>query len=245
MWSETLPYRKYREHYAPKFFPAAATALNAEKHHRLLDVACGTGTLAFGLAPYVGSVAGLDNEEPMLDAARAESKRRDIDAQLVCAGIEAAPASLGIFDIVTMGKAHWYLPQKETWKKLDELLGPGGRILICYTSTHDGLSGRWAHIFRHVRKDGYRLTRPRITPAQFMAGSGFVLDNSFRALGRHQISMKELLLRVLAFPGSTPKALGAQKNAYLTKIRNALAPHAVGGKFTEVIQSTGDVFVRR
>ena len=239
MWSETLPYRKYREHYAPKFFSAAARALNAERHHRLLDVACGTGTLALGLAPYVGAIAGLDNEEPMLKAARAEADRQNVQMHFVRSSIETAPANLGIFDIVTIGKAHWYLPQKETWQKLD------GRILICYTSTHDGLSGRWAQIYRRVRNDGYRLERSRITPAEFMAGSGFTVDKRIYARDRRQISMKELLMRALAFPGSTPEALGSQKNAYLAKIRNALVPHSVGGTFTEVIQSFGVVFVRR
>ena len=180
----------------------------------------------------------------MLEVARSEAKRRNVPMRLVCAGIESAPADLGKFDIVTIGKAHWYLPREVTWQKLHNHVRPNGRVLICYTSTHDGLSGRWAQIYRLVRNDEYRLERSRITPIQFMAGSGFALENDFYAVKKRVVSIDELLLRALAFPGSTPEQLGSRKKAYLSKIRSAIAPFAVDGNFPEVVATFASVFVR-
>jgi SAM-dependent methyltransferase len=52
--------------YARGFFPAAAKAAALSRDSFVLDLACGTGELAVGLAPYCGAVLGIDRSKEML-----------------------------------------------------------------------------------------------------------------------------------------------------------------------------------
>ena len=109
---------------------------------RALDLCCGTGDLALGLARHGMSVAGLDFSERMLEVA--ETRSSGIRTQDAGALLHAAPALHFVrgdaqripffdnsFDIVTVGYglrnlASWEMGLRE----MQRVAKPGGRLVV-------------------------------------------------------------------------------------------------------------------
>jgi demethylmenaquinone methyltransferase/2-methoxy-6-polyprenyl-1,4-benzoquinol methylase/phosphoethanolamine N-methyltransferase len=100
----------------------------------VLDVGCGTGTLAIAIRPRVGAgeVHGIDTSPEMIDTAqkKAAKTRSDIDFQVAL--IEAIPFPDGSFDVVTSSLMLHHLPddlKRKGFAEIRRVLKPGGRFL--------------------------------------------------------------------------------------------------------------------
>jgi SAM-dependent methyltransferase len=95
---------------------------------RALDLGCGPGKLAIGLADDFAEVVGVDPSAGMIAIARAAGARRP-NIQWVLSTMEDAPLQ-GRFDIATAGASiHWMEPSI-VFPKLARLLQPAGRVVI-------------------------------------------------------------------------------------------------------------------
>jgi ubiquinone/menaquinone biosynthesis C-methylase UbiE len=237
-------YWQYREPYLPKFFSVAAEEMGLSHGHRLLDLGCGGGAVAFGFAPFVGSTIGVDIDEHALAVARTEAERRNLKIDFIHGGPEDLADDLAPIDVVTIGRALAYLPREATLARFDRLISPGGHVLICETTTHDGLSGPWAVAYRLTRRR-WTQDRPRFPrPQVFMEGSPFVFKRVVGARRSRQVSVEELVLRAVAFPLTTPEILGPRTDEFMQGVRAAISRDAVDGVLTEVIQTNGSIFQR-
>jgi demethylmenaquinone methyltransferase / 2-methoxy-6-polyprenyl-1,4-benzoquinol methylase len=99
---------------------------------RILDVATGTGMVAFGLAERGAEVIGLDQSEAMLGGARARLQRAPELAgrlSLVIGEAEALPYADGEFDALSFTYLLRYVDHRAaTMRELARVLKPGGRI---------------------------------------------------------------------------------------------------------------------
>lgn len=104
---------------------------------RVADLGCGTGTVAEALAPFVGSIVGVDASPPMLELAR--MRLRDFDnVELRVGDLESLPIEDDSADIVTMILVLHHLEQPGTAiREAARCLRPGGRILIVDMLPHD------------------------------------------------------------------------------------------------------------
>lgn len=93
---------------------------------RVLDLACGTGDIAFALADRGARVTGLDVTHRMLQLARA--KRRT--ARVVTADMMALPFLSNQFDVVTTGYGIRNVPEiVPALAEIHRVLAPGGVLL--------------------------------------------------------------------------------------------------------------------
>lgn len=95
---------------------------------RALDVGCGTGALAYALAPLVGDVVGIDASAEYVAAARG-------DAPDGCTFVEGDAAALpfpyGDFDLVGCVRVLHHVRRPEVVvSELARVTRPGGRILL-------------------------------------------------------------------------------------------------------------------
>ena len=94
-----------------------------------LDLATGTGDIAFGLANRGATVIGLDVTARMIELARAKAGDRR-DARFVVGDMLALPFPASSFDIVTIGYGLRNVPDLETAiAELFRVVKPGGRVL--------------------------------------------------------------------------------------------------------------------
>jgi demethylmenaquinone methyltransferase/2-methoxy-6-polyprenyl-1,4-benzoquinol methylase/phosphoethanolamine N-methyltransferase len=107
----------------------------------VLDVGCGTGTLAIAIKPRVGvgEVRGIDASPEMIEVAKEKAVKAGSDLDLQVALIEAIPFPDASFDLVTSSLMLHHLPDDLKRKGLAEIkrvLRPGGRFLAMDFAAH-------------------------------------------------------------------------------------------------------------
>ncbi|GLY40964.1 SAM-dependent methyltransferase [Amycolatopsis sp. NBRC 101858] len=100
---------------------------------KVVDLGCGTGSLAVLLAEAGHDVCGVDLSSCMLDVARKKAAGLDIDFRQ---GDAADPPTTRTYDVVLVRHVLWALPDPAgTVARWFGLLGPGGRLIL--------VEGRW------------------------------------------------------------------------------------------------------
>jgi SAM-dependent methyltransferase len=99
---------------------------------RLLDLACGPGTVALQLAEAASNkaeVVGVDLAEGMLEAARQEAKRRGLNVRFEQMDIEALAFADASFDAAACGHGLQFCPDlARALSEVRRVLKPGGRF---------------------------------------------------------------------------------------------------------------------
>ncbi len=102
----------------------------------VLDVGCGTGTLAITAKWHVGrtgKVIGIDASPEMIARARGKAARTAPDVDFQIAAAEALPFSEATFDVVLSTTMLHCLPEdarRRSVREMRRVLKPGGRLLI-------------------------------------------------------------------------------------------------------------------
>jgi ubiquinone/menaquinone biosynthesis C-methylase UbiE len=153
-----------------------ADRLELQPGQRALDVASGSGRLAFELARRVlpgGTVDGVDAAAEMVDYATRANKRLKLPVTFQTAAAQQLPFPDGTFDAVTCTLALHHIAAHQRQLAVDEMhrvLKPGRRLLIAdlQAPTHRG-SGLARRLFRHHAMD----ERPLDQAINFMTAAGF------------------------------------------------------------------------
>ena len=108
---------------------------------KVLDVGCGTGTLALGLKSSAGTgeVHSIDASPEMIEVAREKVAKAGSDIDFQVALIEAIPFPDATFDLVTSSLTLHHLPDDLKRTGLDEIrrvLRPGGRFMAMDFAAH-------------------------------------------------------------------------------------------------------------
>jgi len=124
----------------------------------MLDVGCGTGTLAIAARPRVGpagEVFGIDAAPEMVAGARRKALRAGVDVAFEAAQAQALPFPDARFDLVTATLMLHHLPRAARSlfvREVRRVLKPGGRLLVIDFATSSKQQGGVLHrLHRHGR----------------------------------------------------------------------------------------------
>lgn len=125
-------YARYRAGFPPRFFEALAVRGIGAPAQRILDVGCGTGTLALGFAERGAVVEALDPSPGMVGMTRDLAAERGL-AMAVQQGVaEALPYPDASQDVITCGQCwHWFR-RAEAAQQIHRVLAPGGALVIAH-----------------------------------------------------------------------------------------------------------------
>jgi len=121
----------------------------------VLDIGCGTGTLAIAAKRQVGgtgNVCGIDASHEMLARADKKARRAGVKIDFRNALVESLPFCDGEFDVVLSTLMLHHLPGKlrsQCAAEVQRVLKPGGRLLAIDFGTAPGTKGIVAHFHRH------------------------------------------------------------------------------------------------
>jgi ubiquinone/menaquinone biosynthesis C-methylase UbiE len=121
----------------------------------VLDVGCGTGTLAIAAKRQVGrtgNVVGIDASTEMIARADKKARKVGLDVDFRNALVESLPFRDEQFDVVMSTLMLHHLPGKLRRRcaaEVRRVLKPGGRLLAIDFGTAPGKKGIVAHFHRH------------------------------------------------------------------------------------------------
>jgi len=121
----------------------------------VLDVGCGTGTLAIRAKPRVGPagyVCGIDPSPSMIAAAAKKARKAGADVVFQDAVVEDLPFPNGRFDAVLSTLMLHHLPRlarEQGAREMRRVLEPGGRLVVVDFGARQQRHGLLAHFHRH------------------------------------------------------------------------------------------------
>lgn len=102
----------------------------------VLDVGCGTGTLALAAKRRVGAdgiARGIDPSTEMIARARSKARRSGLDVAFDEAVVQTLPFEDGTFDVVLAVLTFHQLPHDDldrSLREIERVLRPGGRLFV-------------------------------------------------------------------------------------------------------------------
>ena len=148
-------------------FKAALVArLDAREGERILDLGCGTGTLAIAIAQSAPAavMAGIDADDSMLARAQAKQVRCGTSIQWHRGFAQSLPFEAGAFDAVVSSLFFHHLRRPDKRAALAEVarvIRPGGRLLIADWGRPANPASRALFLAVQLR-DGFETTRDSV-----------------------------------------------------------------------------------
>tara|TARA_Y100000817_G_scaffold287568_1_gene256213 strand:+ start:292 stop:1008 length:717 start_codon:yes stop_codon:yes gene_type:complete len=107
-------------------------SIQPQKNHIVLDVATGTGDVAFKLAPKTEKVTGIDIASNMIDLAnKKKDKKKLLNVDFLVGDAENLPFEDNTFDVITISYGYRNISdQPKALKEFNRILKKEGRLFI-------------------------------------------------------------------------------------------------------------------
>jgi SAM-dependent methyltransferase len=216
---------------------------------RLLDLACGTGQLAFPLRHWFAEVWAVDQEPDMVEIVRAKAATAEApNFRPVVSSAETLGAPPEYFELAVIGNAFHRLDRDLAAGRIFSWLQPGGHLALCWSSQPwDGAQG-WQRALAAVLDRwkaalgagdripaGWAEARSRRPDSAVLGDAGFELAGRSEFATGHRWTVPELagLIRSTSF---LPAAvLGDQAAAFDADLAASLGPASQDGVLTETV----------
>jgi len=242
-------YERYRLPYPEAMITDLVRRAGVAEGGRLLDLACGTGQLAFPLRPWFREVWAVDQEPDMIEAVRAKAAAIGAaEMRPVVSSVEALDAGPGSFDLAVVGNAFHRLDRDLAAGRILGWLRPGGCLALCWSSQPWIGEAAWQRVLAATldrwrtalgAEDripaGWNLARQRRPDLQVLSDAGLEAAGNREFAVEHRWSLAELagLIRSTSFlPAGV---LGDQGDAFDADLAASLGPHSHGGAFPETV----------
>lgn len=240
-------YERYRLPYPAVMIADLARSTRVSGRGRLLDLACGTGQLAFPLLHWFAEVWAVDQEPDMVEAVRAKAATAQApNLRPVMSSAETLGAQPEYFELAVVGNAFHRLDRDLAAGRIFSWLQPGGHLALFWSSQPwDGKQSwqralaaaldRWKAALgaEHRIPAGWEEARSRRPDSEVLSDAGFELAGSQEFAIEHRWTLPELagLIRSTSF---LPAAvLGDQAAAFDADLAASLGHHSDDGAFTE------------
>jgi SAM-dependent methyltransferase len=248
-------YDRYRLAYPEVMIADLVRRAEVSGRGRLLDLACGTGQLAFPLRRWFGEVWAVDREPDMVQVVRAKAAARGAqDVRPIVSDAEILGAEPDYFDLVVIGNAFHRLNRDLVAGKILGWLKPGGYLALCWSSGPFAGEQDWQRALAALLEKwqvalgatgripaGWDLPRQRRPDLQVLAAAGFEVAGHHEFTAGHRWSLPELAGFIRSTSFLPASVLGDQAAAFDADLVASLGPHSDGGAFTENVSFVYEV----
>jgi len=242
-------YDRYRLGYPEAMIEALVRSAQVSGRGRLLDLACGTGQLAFPLRQWFREVWAVDQEPDMVEVVRAKAIAGSArNFRPIVSSAETLRAEPEYFELAVIGNAFHRLDRDLVASRILGWLQPGGHLALCWSSvpwigeegwqqTLAATLDRWKTALGagHRIPAGWDLARQRRPDSQVLSDAGFGLARHDELAIEHRWTLAELAGFIRSTSFLPAKVLGDQAAAFDADLAAALGPHSDGGAFTDTV----------
>ena len=216
---------------------------------RLLDLACGTGQLAFPLRRWFAEVWAVDQEPDMVDLVRAKATAGGAgEIRAIVSGAESLSAEPDYFELAVIGNAFHRLNRDLTAGLIFGWLKPGGCLALCWSSQPWSGEGEWQRALGALTDRwmealgaqgripaGWDVARQRRPDLQVLADAGFEPAGRHDFPVEHRWTLPELAGIVRSTSFLPASVLGDQGAAFDAELAATLGPYCDNGVLTETM----------
>jgi SAM-dependent methyltransferase len=249
-------YDRYRPPYPAALIADISTRTGADGTGRLLDVACGTGQIAFALAASFAEIWAVDQEPGMIEVAREKAAQSGNAARftLSTGAVEDLVAPAGHFDLVTIGNAFHRLPRAKVARAIFGWLRPAGFLALLWGGSPWFGDEPWqraltATMDRWLRRPGaeeripagYAEARDGRPDADILAEMGFEIVGRYPFVMQRDWTAGEIAGNVASTSVLSQHALGERAAEFEADLRRALSDSRPDGRFQQVTELAYDL----
>jgi ubiquinone/menaquinone biosynthesis C-methylase UbiE len=221
-----------------------------------LDLACGTGQLAFALAQAFREVWAVDQEPDMVAVIRDKAVQAGTThVRAVASAAENLDAPLDTFDLVTVGNAFHRLRRDDVARSIFDWLKPGGNVALVWSdSPWVGNSGwqtllsdvleRWKTTSAGRVPSGWGESRRQRPDRLVLTEAGFEFLGAFSFPEEHRWTVEGLIGFVYSTSFLSRHALGARADAFETDMHSSLDRFDSGAGLHQTINFAYELYLR-
>jgi SAM-dependent methyltransferase len=243
-------YDRHRLPYPQAMITDLALRAEVTERGRLLDLACGTGQLAFPLRLWFSEVWAVDQEPDMVELVRAKAAAGGVgEVRPIVSSAETLHAEPEYFELVVIGNAFHRLDRDLVAGRILGWLKTGGYLALCWSSSPwvgeedwqrslAAILDSWRTALGAERRipAGWDLARRRRPDRQVLSDAGFEVSARQDFAIEHRWSLRELAGHIRSTSFLPAAMLGDQAAAFDADLTARLGPHSDRGVFTEIVR---------
>ena len=231
-------YDRYRLAYPDRLIARVAGLAGLNPGAAVLDLGCGTGMLATGFARLGMAVTAMDPETGMLEVTRAKARAAGVAMTSLQGGSQDLDSGMGPFRLVVIGRAFPWMDRAATLAMLEKIVTPDGGVALFHDAHPPVEENGWFKILcdfqaqyrRDRRSGGHKRYEP------FLFASAFTEIDSLSVTIRQDLTAEDIVGRAFSMSATSPPVLGADRDAFASRLSAALREWSPDGKFTEVAE---------
>jgi SAM-dependent methyltransferase len=231
-------YDRYRLPYPEPMIADLVRRAQVSEHGRLLDLACGTGQLAFPLRQWFSEVWAVDQEPDMVEMVRSKAAATGAEnIRAIVADAETFDAEPDHFELAVIGNAFHRLDRAAVAGRVLRWLRPGGHLALCWSSGPSAGEEDWQRTLA-ATVDSWRARlgvedrvpanwdqpRRQRTDSQVLSDEGFELTGHREFAVEQRWSLPELAGYVRSTSALPNAVLGDQSAAFDADLAASLSP---------------------
>lgn len=242
-------YDRFRLPYPASLTSDLLSRCGIEGGGRLLDLACGTGQIAFALRDHFDEVWAIDQEPEAVAFGRHKAEQLGVtNIRFMAEAAEALDAGEGAFELVAIGNAFHRLHRREVAGKAFGWLREGGHLALLWSDGPRRGQAEWQHVLSDVIESWVeRLHATDRVPSNLeeaiardphdavLASAGLEIVGHFELLVPHQWTVETLAGFVFATSVLPRSVLGDLAPAFEADLGGALLAVEPTGVFQQTI----------
>jgi ubiquinone/menaquinone biosynthesis C-methylase UbiE len=251
-------YDRSRPPYPPHLFVDLLRRSHVEHGGRLLDLACGTGQIAFALHHEFDEVWAVDQEADAITFADHKAARLGItNIRWIAERAEDFSVETASFDLVAIGNAFHRLPRRAVAQQVLDWLRPGSHLALLWSDSPWVGQSEWQRALSEViRAWTTRMNATSRVPEHLhrvleekpnqdvLASVGFSTVGRFEFTAQYRWTAASLAGFVFSTSVLSRHVLGDLAPDFASDLRNRLLAVEPTGQFDQTISSAYDLACR-